>query len=175
MLCARSPPRSRRLARYDVGAAAICGPARAQGRHRVLPRLLRPVVERRHARLFVVAGLAGGARYGRVAADNALPDLGHAYIAYLRSSERRAEHEVSEGMVLFLDHLFDTMTFRKLYAEVPGYNEDLLNLGAVGLFREEGRSIEHDFHQGRWWDRIIYALWRDDWKEFSNALRGTTS
>jgi len=100
---------------------------------------------------------------GLVTCYGAQADCRYAYIGFLRSMQRAGKGEVLEGMLQFIQFLFDGWDFRKLYAEVPEYN-------AVGMFAEdsravrvEGRLVEHVFHDRRWWDMLIVALWREDW------------
>ena len=124
---------------------------------------------------YMVVGSGDGARYGLVAAYNAQLDQGHAYVAFQRCTRRPGISEVTEGMVLFIDQLFATLALRKLYCEVPGYNEEIIGVGDLPMFREEGRLVGHDFHAGRWWDRILLALWREDWERIAAAPVGLHS
>ena len=120
---------------------------------------------------FIVEGTADRERYGLVAAYDNRSDLGVVSIAFQRVSRRAAAGETFEGMFHFLDFLFASTAFRKIYAEVPGYNEAILGLGSVGPFVEEGRLVEHDFYGGRWWDHHYFAVWRSEWDAFAAPLR----
>jgi RimJ/RimL family protein N-acetyltransferase len=119
---------------------------------------------------FMVVGLDDGERYGLVTSYNAQPDLGHAYVAMYRCSPRRGRGEIVTGMYHFINHLFDSFPFRKLYAEVPAYNEEELGLRQVGVLREEGTLVAHDFHRGQWWDRTTFSVWRQDWDRFAREV-----
>lgn len=120
---------------------------------------------------FIVEGALDRERFGLVAAYDHRPDIGVLSIAFQRISVRPPGGETFEGMFHFIEYLFASMPLRKIYAEVPGYNEELLGLGAVVPFREEGRFSDHDFYGGRWWPRIWFALRRSDWDSFASPLR----
>ena len=121
---------------------------------------------------FVVVGRSDDERYGLVAAYSALLDQGHTYIAFQRCSRRPAASEVTEGMAQFIDYLFETFPLRKLYAEIPAYNEELLGVAELPMFQREGQLTKHDYHAGRWWDRYLVAVWRDAWESFAAPLTG---
>jgi RimJ/RimL family protein N-acetyltransferase len=74
-----------------------------------------------------------------------------------------------EGVVLAIDHYFRIARTRKLCVEVAEWNlPRFAGFEAFGL-RHEGCLREHEFMDGRYWDRHVYALFRDDW----SALRST--
>ncbi|MCB0974049.1 MAG: hypothetical protein KDB86_05755 [Actinobacteria bacterium] len=79
---------------------------------------------------FLVTGVDGHV-YGLVAAYSDQADLGHCYIAFLRCSQRRSNGEMYEGMFLFVEYLFSTTPYRKLYAEVPEYNDSVMGLSST--------------------------------------------
>ena len=54
--------------------------------------------------------------------------------------------------------------FRKLYAEVAGFNYAQFASAVPLIFTEEGRLTDHDFYQGRYWDKHVLALSRDRWQ-----------
>ena len=119
---------------------------------------------------YLVAGKSDRHIYGLVVAYAANPGLGHCYIGFQRSSQRRPQGEMFEGMFLFLRYLFDSNPLRKIYAEIPDYNEQIIGLGKSGLFEEEGRFKDHDFHAGRYYDRRVFACTRQAWDEFSAVV-----
>lgn len=117
---------------------------------------------------FMVVG-ADDHPFGMVTAYNAHFENQSVYIGFLRVSNRKGAGEVLEGMLLFIEFLFDRWNFKKLYADVPEFN-------ATGMFdlssravRLEGRLVDHVYLHGRWWDQLIVALWREDWT--SEAVR----
>jgi RimJ/RimL family protein N-acetyltransferase len=119
---------------------------------------------------FIVEGVEDRERYGLVTSYNAQPDLGHAYIAFYRCSIRRGQGEMMAGAYLLINHLFSSFPFRKLYAEVPGYNELTLGLRNLKPFSQEGCLRDHYFHDGKWWDHQIFSTTRSEWTSFTNEF-----
>ncbi len=68
-----------------------------------------------------------------------------------------------EGFLLFIQYVFDHFSFRKLYFEVPEFNDALLQGMDGHPLRREGNLVGHQYHAGRFWDMRIWALYRDDW------------
>jgi RimJ/RimL family protein N-acetyltransferase len=74
-----------------------------------------------------------------------------------------------EGVVLAIDHFFRVTRTRKLCIELAEWNRERLGaLESLGL-RHEGCLREQEYMDGRYWDRDLYALFRDDW----DTLRAT--
>ena len=109
--------------------------------------------------------------YGLVAAYSDQADLGHCYIGFLRCSDRKPQGEMHEGMFLFIDYLFNSTSYRKLYVEIPQYNEDEIGLTQRGPFSIEGCLKDHDFHGGKLFDRLILALYRESWDTWADPYR----
>ena len=65
-------------------------------------------------------------------------------------------------MLLFFDYLFTVFNIRKLYAEVLEFNFGQFASGAEHVFKVEGRLTDHDWYDGRYWDMLVLALYRDD-------------
>lgn len=112
---------------------------------------------------YIVEGVEDGAAYGLVCAYNARLDNQTAYIAFLRSSERRGRGEMMEAMMLFIDHLFHGWNLRKLYAEVPEFNAKAMFDTDSRSLEVEGRLTDHEYHDGKWWDLLTIALRREAW------------
>lgn len=66
-----------------------------------------------------------------------------------------------EGALLFVDHLFRTWPFRKLYLEGMEANLAAVVSGGGGLFVEEGRLRGHEWFAEAWTDWVTYALYRE--------------
>lgn len=75
-----------------------------------------------------------------------------------------------EGAVLFIEYLFRIWPFRKLYAEIPEYNLDSLR-SMLTVWTQQGRLTEHDYLNGRYWDRYILSLTRSEWEAKGTGLR----
>jgi hypothetical protein len=114
---------------------------------------------------FVIENVETTSLVGWVGAYNARQDAGTAYIAVARASApNTAFHaEMIEGMYLLINYLFATWPFRKLYAEIAGFNWSQFAWGEGVFFEVEGVLTEHDFHDGVYWDQRIIAFRRDEW------------
>ncbi len=75
-----------------------------------------------------------------------------------------------EGTVLFLNHVFRTWPFRKLYLETPQYNLDQFASGSGRLLEEESRLRDHWYYDGQYWDHVVLSRWRERWDERGPAL-----
>ena len=104
---------------------------------------------------------------GLVCAYNARLEAGTVFIGLIRAAEPEAElhSEMIEAFYLFINYLFDTWPFRKLYAEIAGFGWHQFASGEDEFFEVEGVLREHDFHAGQWWDQRIIAIYRDRWRE----------
>jgi RimJ/RimL family protein N-acetyltransferase len=104
-----------------------------------------------------------GPTVGLVVCYQASMESRTAYFGLLRTAETSQEGRMFEGLMLFLQFLFDTWDFRKLYAEVPEFNFDGLLSPTPRGIDIEGIQRQHLFHEGRWWDQYLIALWRERW------------
>jgi len=90
---------------------------------------------------------------------------GFAHLAAAKLGESDRSTRALEGVVLFLDYVFRSWSFRKLYAETPEYNLDQFGSGIGRILTEEGRLPEHWYLDGRYWDQVILAIRRETWEE----------
>ncbi|THJ76358.1 phosphopantetheine-binding protein [Candidatus Frankia alpina] len=92
--------------------------------------------------------------------------LGYAYVGAAISADYTGSGLAVEALDLFVRYIFDIWPFRKLYFEVPEFNypqfagADRKN-SPGGALEIEGRLRKHDFYHGRYWDRLILAVYRD--------------
>lgn len=100
------------------------------------------------------------------------PDFQHdlAYLAATKLSDTDASTKMIEGTVLFLQHVFRTWPFRKLYLETPQYNLDQFASGSGRLLEEEARLRDHWYYDGQYWDHVVLSIWRSTWDERSPSL-----
>lgn len=66
----------------------------------------------------------------------------------------------AEAFILFLSHLFDTLSLYKAYADVYSYNLHSLTCLKKGGFTEEGRFVGHRLYNGRRYDLLRLAIFR---------------
>ncbi|MDH3349848.1 MAG: GNAT family N-acetyltransferase [Desulfobulbaceae bacterium] len=63
-----------------------------------------------------------------------------------------------EAAYCYLNFLFASCGYRKVYAEVFAYNQRSLGLVKKAGFIQEGCLVEHQLWQKRYWDQYIYGL-----------------
>jgi len=100
------------------------------------------------------------------------PDFsnGHASLAVVLSSDSKRIATPLIACAAFIDRVFQTWAFRKLYAQVPGWNIDQIH--RMGRFAAaEGVLSEHDYLDGKYWDSHIFAIHRASWEARSLALK----
>ena len=85
---------------------------------------------------------------------------GHAAIAFAFPSTVPAIFRAS-GPWVFLDHLFRTYPFRKLYGEIVDFNLPRFRRGFRRFFDEEGRLREHVFVNGAYRDVVHVSITRE--------------
>lgn len=67
-----------------------------------------------------------------------------------------------EGFVLFLRHCSEVFPLRKIYAETFGFNVGQFGSGSFSFLVEEARLRHHEYHDGRFWDKIVVAIYRSE-------------
>lgn len=70
---------------------------------------------------------------------------------------------------LFIRYLFDSFDFRWVYLESIEFNEASFASGRGSYYEEVARLPQHEFHNGRYWDRIYSRVTRTMF--FSTAPR----
>jgi len=70
----------------------------------------------------------------------------------------------TEAKMLLLHYAFNTLNLRKICSSVLAFNERSLRYALKCGYAEEGRRREHHFRDGRYWDEILLAVFRDDWQ-----------
>lgn len=117
---------------------------------------------------FIVASASGDA-VGLVTAYSPDQANGHALIA-VAAHPSQPPGSLAEGIVLFVNYCFSTWPLRKLYAEAVEYNLHSFRTVADRYCVEEGRLRDHYFLQGRYWDKVTLALYREAWDAVSADL-----
>lgn len=107
---------------------------------------------------------------GLARAYNADFQHGYGYLALTKLGVADRSTRVIEGAVLFLEHLFHTWPFRKLYLETPAYNLDQFGSGTGRLLDEEARLRDHWYYDGQHWDHVVLSIWRETWEQRRPAL-----
>lgn len=103
-------------------------------------------------------------RYGLVTLYNRERDAEHCGIALVLSEEARGIGWPFVGAGLAIEHWFRVTRCNKIWAEVPAWNLPLLDGIRLFGFVEEGVQRDHEWLDGRLWDRHLFALFRRDWE-----------
>jgi len=97
---------------------------------------------------------------GLVAAYHANLQDGHVSLAAVSRGDLGTG--TLEGVVLALRYLFVCWPFRKVYLEAPEFNvPQFASAVASGVLVEEGRLRAHRYFDGRYWDYLTFAIYRD--------------
>lgn len=104
-------------------------------------------------------------RYGMVTFYNQNLHAQRCGIAVALSPEARGLSWPMLGAGLAVQHWFRATPTNKLWAEIPEWNMPLLKGLTLFGFQEEGCQRQHEWLDGRSWDRYLFALFRSKWEE----------
>jgi RimJ/RimL family protein N-acetyltransferase len=113
---------------------------------------------------FVVQALESRERLGLVVAYGADFANQFVYIAMVLDPRAQARSFGIEGSYLFLDYLFYSSAFRKIYGEAVDYNVERYASAFRQILRIEGRLVNHAYVAGSYRDMLIMAVHRTDWE-----------
>jgi hypothetical protein len=120
---------------------------------------------------FIVESLVDSQPIAVISAYSLATDSSFCYVGAARFAASSAVASPTVGGIgLAFQYLFKGWPLRKIYLETPDYNLHQFD-GAMGwLLREEGRLVEHEYHDGRYWDHVTLALWRSDWESTGHQI-----
>jgi RimJ/RimL family protein N-acetyltransferase len=122
---------------------------------------------------YVAESVADGRLIGLVVAYDQDPSARHCHIGFLRCDAAAGTGgAMVEALALFLDHLFRTFPFEKLFAELPEYNLPLVAGLPDELVVHEGRLAGFYWYAGRLWDRCHISVHRRAWEPVAAVLFG---
>lgn len=101
---------------------------------------------------------------GNVVCYRADHQAGHAWLSAFVTEKHRGAASF-EVLSLFVEYLFSSFRFRKLYADIVAPNLDHMPSFPDYLFNREAAFVDDVWIQGRYHDRYVFALWRDRWIE----------
>lgn len=104
-------------------------------------------------------------RHGLVTFYNVNHQARHAGVAVAFTEEARGIGWPMVGAGIAIEHWFRSTPCNKLWAEVPEWNEPMLRRLDLFGFEREGCQQEHEWLDGRFWNRYLYGLLRDRWAE----------
>lgn len=119
---------------------------------------------------FLITKTESGQALGLTVAYNADLRNGHAYIAAVMDQNEAFPGSGVEASALFLNYVFATWNFRKLYAEVLEFNLPQFSSGLGNAFKEEGVLRAHQYYGGRFWDMHLVAYYRETWEVEGSRL-----
>lgn len=99
---------------------------------------------------------------GHVVCYGAEPAQQHAYVGAVFSPRMIATGRPIQPIALFINYVFVTWNLRKLYMEVPEFNMETLWSGTGSFFHQEACFREHDYYAGRFWDKYVLAVYRNE-------------
>lgn len=110
---------------------------------------------------------------GLVSAYNANHRHRFAYLSLLSFPRYRGTGLLFEAVGAFIDYLFRTWEFRKLYSEVLSCNLPQFS-SALGRYAvEEACLSRHEWHDGKFLSLHVLAVYREDWEQRFSRLRDT--
>jgi acyl carrier protein len=111
----------------------------------------------------VVCSLRTGGPIGLVACFE--PDFRHGYarLAGILDPKMMGLGWPIEGFGTFVTHIFHSFPFRKLYIDIAGFNLPRMRSWLDSHGSLEGTLLQHEFHNGSYYDQYTYALYRDRW------------
>lgn len=114
---------------------------------------------------FIVESQSTGEPIGLASCFSANMREGFAHVALVVDPRWRHTGVVLSAGFLLFNYVFTLWNFRKLYMESAHYNYINISSGEGRLFHEEGRLKDHMFHDDRYWDLHILALYRKDFEK----------
>lgn len=83
--------------------------------------------------------------------------------AYIGESEYWGNGHGSEAKMLLLNYAFNELNLRKITSNVIAFNERSYKYSIKCGYKEEARLKDQIFTQGKYWDEIILAVFKEDW------------
>ena len=119
---------------------------------------------------FVVEGIASNEPLGLVAVTSANFRDRFAYLSALGAPAAQGSGLIVEAVLLAFHYTFLTWPFRKIYMEATEQSYARFRSGLGSFFQEEGRLREHAFWNGRYWDVLILAAYRETWEREAQTV-----
>ena len=111
---------------------------------------------------FVVTRLADRTPIGHVMLYGVDLHQGHGNLSAVSTTEAQSSGLLVEASLVFLRYCYTLWNLRKVYLELPEYNLPQFGSGLRGLMRQEAKLTDHTYYGGRYWDRIILAIYIED-------------
>jgi RimJ/RimL family protein N-acetyltransferase len=69
----------------------------------------------------------------------------------------------TDAKMTLLNYAFNTLGLRKVCSEVLDFNGRSLRYAAKCGYKEEGRLVQHNLFNGKYYDNVLLAVFREDW------------
>jgi RimJ/RimL family protein N-acetyltransferase len=112
---------------------------------------------------FIVERRATSESIGLVTGYNASQRDGWCYVAALASPSFVGSGAVADGTIALIEYLFMNWAFRKIYIESIEFNYEQFQSMSAAIAHEEARLRQHVFFDGRYWDVVTAAIYREEW------------
>lgn len=109
--------------------------------------------------------LVGGTGLHKVDARNRHAEFG----IFLGDKSVWGKGHGTEATRLVVRHAFETLNLNRVWLHVYEYNEAGLRVYQKVGFRTEGRLRQDTFRDGRYWDTLVMAVLREEWKAVDPA------
>jgi RimJ/RimL family protein N-acetyltransferase len=124
---------------------------------------------------FTVWQREAGERIGQALLYNLDMRNGHCYVAVVVAPEALGQGYGRETLGVVLQYVFAVWPVRKVYAEVPGFTFEGVEVGVadapvMGIFNVEGRLRSHLYVDGEFHDMVIVGFDRSGWKGLDEFL-----
>ena len=121
--------------------------------------------------IVLLASEAGsGAPIGFLQAYNLNPTDGWCMARAHFEPQHRGQPPSTEAWFALIDQLFGNLGMQKVYIDLPDFDEGVLEATVAGLFAEEGRFREHTRRDGRYWDVVRLAVYREAWPDLRERI-----
>lgn len=85
--------------------------------------------------------------------------------AVIGNKEYRDKGYGTEAKMLLLEYAFKELGLRKIYSYVIEFNKRSIRYSEKCGYKEEARLPKHYFRKGKYWDKIILAVYKKDWEK----------
>jgi RimJ/RimL family protein N-acetyltransferase len=79
----------------------------------------------------------------------------------------------SEAKMLLLDFAFNNLNLRKIYSSAIAFNERSIAYQQKTGYQIEGVRKDQIFKNGKYWDEVLLAIFREDWISIWNQYKET--
>jgi RimJ/RimL family protein N-acetyltransferase len=82
---------------------------------------------------------------------------------FLANNNNRGEGLGSDALMLLLQYAFINLDLHRVYVKMEADKDSLLNFYTRHAFKPEGRLVQHEFKNGKFVDKQIAAVLKQDW------------